>query len=508
MRPGSQPEPEADRYRLIRRLSLDLIGLPPTIEEVDAFVHDDRPDAYERLVDRLLASPAYGEHWARKWLDLARYADTTGYEKDSMRKIWPFRDWVINALNADMPFDQFTIEQLAGDLLPNATKDQIIATAFHRNTMQNDEGGADDEEYRVAAVIDRVNTTMQVWMGTTMGCCQCHSHKYDPFSHREYYELFAFFNQTADADRYDQEPLLLTPDATSSKKLKAELDRQLEESKREYDTRMPMSLADAQREWEQRVVAGDWLEAAAAGTGDFARRCDVHGSRRWIGARFRRTSGHRHVHDPAETELNAITAVRLEALPHESLPRGGPGRADDGGFVVSKVEVFQEPIRAGREREVRPRRAAAARLSHDVRSAGVSRRRKCRPWRDGDPIEHGVRRSREAGDRRQHASPFCHRPVDLAHGVQRQPLVGSRSGATRRASIASCCGMRKGIRSDWLVARDFAARSEAKAGLAADAAVFARPDCHVDASTMRLTPQIAWAGADSERKEFPAMPRD
>ena len=144
--------------------------------------HDDRPDAYERLVDRLLASPAYGEHWARKWLDLARYADTTGYEKDATRTIWPYRDWVINALNADMPFDQFTIEQLAGDLLPNATQEQIIATAFHRNTMQNDEGGTDDEEYRVAAVIDRVNTTMQVWMGTTMGCCQCHTHKYDPLS--------------------------------------------------------------------------------------------------------------------------------------------------------------------------------------------------------------------------------------------------------------------------------------------------------------------------------------
>ena len=160
------------------------------------------------VVDRLLASPAYGEHWARKWLDLARYADTNGYEKDGSRTIWPFRDWVINALNADMPFDEFTIEQLAGDLLPNPTADQIIATAFHRNTMQNDEGGTDDEEFRVAAVIDRVNTTMQVWMATTMGCCQCHSHKYDPLSQREYYELFAFFNQTADADRDDQEPLL------------------------------------------------------------------------------------------------------------------------------------------------------------------------------------------------------------------------------------------------------------------------------------------------------------
>jgi hypothetical protein len=205
---GLQPELEADRYRLIRRVSLDLTGVPPTVDEADDFARDNRPDAYERVVDRLLASPAYGEHWARKWLDLARYADTNGYEKDAHRTIWPFRDWVINALNADMPFDEFTIEQLAGDMLPNPTREQIIATAFHRNTMQNDEGGTDDEEFRVAAVVDRINTTMQVWMATTIGCCQCHSHKYDPFSQREYYQLYAYLNQTADADRNDWQPVL------------------------------------------------------------------------------------------------------------------------------------------------------------------------------------------------------------------------------------------------------------------------------------------------------------
>ncbi len=207
---GLNPEPEADRYRFIRRVTLDLTGLPPTLEEVDGFVNDDRPDAYECVVDRLLASPAYGEHWASKWLDLARYADTNGYETDKRRTIWPFRDWVIDALNRDMPFDRFTVEQLAGDLLPNPTRDQLIATAFHRNTMVNDEGGTDDEEFRVAAVVDRVNTTMQVWMGTTMGCCQCHAHKFDPLPQEEYYQLFAFFNQTADADRRDLEPTLAT----------------------------------------------------------------------------------------------------------------------------------------------------------------------------------------------------------------------------------------------------------------------------------------------------------
>ena len=222
------PEAEADRYRLIRRVSLDLTGLPPTVEEADAFARENRPDAYERVVDRLLASPAYGEHWARKWLDLARYADTNGYEKDASRTIWPYRDWVIEALNADMPYDEFTIEQLAGDMLPNPTEDQIVATAFHRNTMQNDEGGTDDEEFRVAAVVDRVNTTMQVWMATTMGCCQCHSHKYDPFSQHEYYQVFAFLNQTADADRNDSEPILATwqkkPHANKKKRTKVTAD--------------------------------------------------------------------------------------------------------------------------------------------------------------------------------------------------------------------------------------------------------------------------------------------
>ena len=258
---GLAPEPEADRYRLIRRLSLDLIGLPPTLEEVDEFVEDKRPDAYERLVDRLLRSPAYGEHWAVKWLDLARYADTCGYEKDTRRTIWPYRDWVINALNDDMPFDQFTIEQLAGDLLPDPTREQLIATAFHRNTMQNDEGGTDDEEFRVAAVVDRVNTTMQVWMGTTMGCCQCHSHKYDPLSQREYYELFAFFNQTADADRFDQEPTLLTP-SQQQQRLKADLERQLAKCQREYEKKVEASSAD-QRSWEEAVSTEVDMAAAS-----------------------------------------------------------------------------------------------------------------------------------------------------------------------------------------------------------------------------------------------------
>jgi len=190
------PSRPIDRQRFIRRASLDLLGLPPSVAEVDAFVADTSPDAHERLLDRLLASPAYGERWATAWLDAARYADSNGYQRDGHRTIWPYRDWVIRALNADLPFDRFTIEQLAGDLLPGATLEQQIATGFHRCTTVSVEAGTDEEENRVNQVIDRVNVTGTVWLGTTLECCQCHDHKYDPFTQRDYYRLFAFFNNS------------------------------------------------------------------------------------------------------------------------------------------------------------------------------------------------------------------------------------------------------------------------------------------------------------------------
>ncbi len=191
---GIAPSPEADRATRIRRASLDLIGLPPTPEEVDSFVHDERADAHERMVDRLLASPHYGERWGRLWLDAARYADSNGYSIDAPRSIWPYRDWVIDALNRDMPFDQFTIDQIAGDLRPDASMAQKIATGFHRNTPINEEGGIDVEQFRIESILDRVNTTASVWLGLTMGCCQCHDHKFDPLPQADYYRLFAFFN--------------------------------------------------------------------------------------------------------------------------------------------------------------------------------------------------------------------------------------------------------------------------------------------------------------------------
>ena len=195
-REGLAPSRPATRSKQLRRLYFDLVGIPPTADQMRTFLADDSPNAYDRVVDQLLASPRFGEKWARSWLDLARYADTNGFQADQFRSVWPYRDWVIDAMNQGMPFDQFTIEQLAGDLLPDATVSQKIATGFHRLTTCNVEAGVDPEENRVNQIIDRVNTTGTVWFGTTFECMQCHNHKYDPFTQREYYQMFAFFNNT------------------------------------------------------------------------------------------------------------------------------------------------------------------------------------------------------------------------------------------------------------------------------------------------------------------------
>jgi len=231
---GLKPSAPADRATWLRRVTLDLTGLPATVAELDAFVADSAAGARERVVDRLLASDAFAERWASWWLDLARYADSQGYEKDALRRsMWRYRDWVIEAFRSDMPFDQFTIEQLAGDLLPDATTQQKLATAFHRQTMTNSEGGTDDEEFRVAAVVDRVDTTMSVWMGSTLGCAQCHDHKYDPFSQEEFFEIFAFFDQTEDADRNNDHPVMRAPTLADAAAVKA-IELELTEARAEF----------------------------------------------------------------------------------------------------------------------------------------------------------------------------------------------------------------------------------------------------------------------------------
>lgn len=231
-----KPTIKANKTTLLRRVSFDLIGLPPPGDLAEDFLADNSAGAFEKLVDKLLLSPHYGERWAAFWLDLARYADSQGYQKDKLRPtMWLYRDWVINAFNQDMPFDQFTIEQMAGDLLTNPTDDQLLATAFHRNTMNNDEGGTDDEEFRVAAVLDRVNTTFEVWQGSTMSCVQCHTHPYDPIKHEEYYAVYAYFNNTMDADKTSDEPnasLLSTP----QKDIKEKYRQQIQSLKAKVDT--------------------------------------------------------------------------------------------------------------------------------------------------------------------------------------------------------------------------------------------------------------------------------
>jgi hypothetical protein len=247
-REGLKPSAEADRYTLARRVSLDLTGLPPTLAAVDRFVNDKSPNAYEKFVDEVLQAPAYGERWAQVWLDLARYADSKGYANDLPRPIWKYRDWVIDALNRNLPFDQFTIEQIAGDLFPRAKEEQVLATAFHRNTLTNDEGGTTDEEFRVAAVVDRVNTTMQVWMGITLACAQCHDHKYDPLSQEEYFRVYAIFNQSEDADRNDDSPLL-TIIAAEELKRKEKLTADIAHQEKEL-LRPSAELDKAQTLWE------------------------------------------------------------------------------------------------------------------------------------------------------------------------------------------------------------------------------------------------------------------
>ncbi len=239
------PAPEADRVTLIRRVSLDLIGLPPSVAEVDGFVADRSKDAYEKLVDRLLASPHYGERWARMWLDLARYADSQGYERDAARSMWPYRDWVINAFNRNMPFDQFSVEQIAGDMLPHATLDQKIASGFHRNTMFNGEGGVDREQSRVETIVDRVNTTASVWLGSTLACAQCHTHKYDPFTLREYYQMFAFFNNA------DEPEISLPSDAQKARQ--KELSADVARLETEFKKTTP-ELTAAQAAWEKKAA--------------------------------------------------------------------------------------------------------------------------------------------------------------------------------------------------------------------------------------------------------------
>jgi len=308
------PSPLAGRAILIRRLSLDLTGLLPSPEETAAFTNDKRPDAYEHLVDRLLASPHYGERWGRHWLDQARYADSHGYSVDGGRDMWPFRDWVIKAHNNDFPFDQFTIEQIAGDLLPNRTKSQLIASAFHRNTLINQEGGSDREQFRVESVIDRVNTTGAVWLGLTVSCAQCHTHKFDPITHREYYELFAFFNNTEDANNTGptvevKQFEVLNNNPKPPKPEKPQTGQPAKWESVNYESRRTQSGAPLKKLKDNSLLIT--LPVKPKDSYNLS----------------------------VSSKLNTVAALRLRTIPDKSLPKNGPGTASNGNFVLTNLTV-------------------------------------------------------------------------------------------------------------------------------------------------------------------------
>ncbi len=341
---GIAPSAEADRYTLIKRLSYDLLGLPVDPREVDAFVADASPDAYDKLVSRLLDSPHFGERWGRRWLDMARYADSDGYEKDNPRfDAWRYRDWVIEAVNADLPLDRFTIDQLAGDLLPGATANERLATAFHRQTLTNTEGGVDPEQFRVEAIFDRVATTGSVWLGLTIGCAQCHSHKYDPITHEEYYKLFAFFNN---GDETETEVPLVgeslvkwTRETAEAQQKLGELEPKLESKRAELVAKLPA--------WEAES------KSASATPLEF-HPVELVGAVSSAGAELKLLSdGSYLVHGKnpdvdkltitAKSDLPEITGFRIEALSHRSLGGRGPGRSEDGNFVLGEFRAFAAP---------------------------------------------------------------------------------------------------------------------------------------------------------------------
>ncbi|PYV07713.1 MAG: hypothetical protein DMG07_27815, partial [Acidobacteria bacterium] len=341
---GMKPSPEADRVSLIRRVTLDLTGLPPTPAEVDAFLADASAVAYERVLDRLLASPRYGERMALDWLDAARFADTHGYHIDAGRDMTRWRDWVIGAFNRNLPFDRFTIEQLAGDLLENATLEAKIASGFNRNHMINFEGGAIAEEYQTAYVLDRVNTTGAVWLGLTVGCAQCHNHKFDPVTQKEYYQLYAIFNtipeKGLDGRAGNAAPFLSFP-TREQEEARAKLKAAIESVERRLHAPMPDLEADQAR-WESTLRATkreavwkplDPKELRASGGSSLMRKPDLS---ILAGGPNPDTESYTIT---ADAPLPRITALRLEVLPDESLNSRGPGRAENGDFVLTDLDV-------------------------------------------------------------------------------------------------------------------------------------------------------------------------
>ena len=340
---GLSPASEANKRTLIRRLSFDLTGLPPTREEIHQFLEDDSPDAYEKVIDAFMAKPEYGEHLGRFWLDVARYGDTHGLHLDNYREMWPYRDWVINAFNKNMPFDQFTIEQLAGDLLPEPTLEQQIATGFNRCHVTTSEGGSIDEEYYVQYAIDRADTTSTVWMGLTVGCAQCHDHKYDPITQKEFYQLYAYFNniteKAMDGNRKDSPPVVKLPTPEQEAEL-AVFDEQIADL--DAQTKAPIPEIDAtQIAWENRMPRWTMLKPTSlyskgGATLEVLEDYSVLASG---------TNPEQEIYEViAELPPGKWSAVRLEGITHESLPKAGVGRSDNSNVVLTDFSLFIAPF--------------------------------------------------------------------------------------------------------------------------------------------------------------------
>ncbi len=351
-RENLKPSPEADKETLVRRVSLDMTGLPPTPQEVDAFLADKSPAAYEKVVDRLLASPRYGENMARYWMDAARYADSHGYHIDAERHLWKWRDWVIEAFNRNLPYDRFTTEQLAGDLLPNATTEQKVASGFLRNNMSTGEGGAIEEEYLAKYTFDRAETTSTLWLGLTMSCARCHTHKYDPITQREYYGLYSFFHNldepVMDGNRPNPDPFLKLPTKEQGERLEwLEQEIAVQEQKLEAaDPVLDVRQEAWMQQWRERLGAHSTSlkPTAARSVGGATLQVREDGSVLASGANPDTDTHELSFRVPATT----IAGLRLEALPDPSLPQAASGRGDDGSFRLSEIELeWSPPVKEG-----------------------------------------------------------------------------------------------------------------------------------------------------------------
>ncbi|MDB5307892.1 MAG: hypothetical protein JWO38_2094 [Gemmataceae bacterium] len=332
---GLKPTPEADKVTLCRRLYLDLIGLPPTPKEVDEFVADKSPDAYAELVDKLLASPHYGERWARPWLDAARYADSDGYEKDKSRQVWMYRDWVIKALNEDMPYDRFVTDQLAGDLLPNATQDQVVATGFLRMSMLNEEGGVDPEQFRMDAMFDRMDAVGKAFLGLSVACAQCHDHKFDPITQEDYYRIFAFLNNDHEAQR-----VVYTP---ADRMKAAGVFRQLRDVEEDLKHRNP-DWAERMAKWEAAAKGRPaWHTVGVENAGDNSQRYFTQKDGSVLALGYAPTKFSTLMRGPSP--VKTITAFRLELLTDPNLPCNGPGRSFLGTCALTEFGVEVEPAK-------------------------------------------------------------------------------------------------------------------------------------------------------------------